>query len=449
MGNGLDIQGGKLMSGKLRVTLWITLMMVILSAAALTFILIVNSAAITEHPKGRLVKVVADNVRDSDALSGVLDEEDIDLYEGGVFMSCYNEDGALLLGASPEKLQSLFQNGAVQTEKVGETEYYIYDIYAGGVWFRGVIDAADESGIMSTILILTLTLLPALIIFAAAGGYIIARGAFLPIEKLTAAAEAISDGNDLSKRLALKRGTKEMKKLAKTFDGMFARLEKSFEAQKQFTSDASHEIRTPVSVILAECARAKRKAETKEDFDKSVSVIERNALHISQMTSELLSITRLEQGTAKYTLERANLSEFISAACEDFKLGIDGEAVISTAIEPDIYANFNPSLMSSLIQNLLENARKYGKANGHINISLKRGNSLASLSVADDGIGIPQDELSKVWQRFWQAKQARSAAQGAGLGLSLVRQIARFHGGDASVESQPDIGSTFTVTLPV
>lgn len=449
MGNRLDIQGGKLMSGKLRVTLWITLMMVILSAAALTFILIVNSAAVTDHPEGRLVKVVYDNVRDSDALSGTLDGEDIDLYESGVFTSCYDEDGALLLGASPEKLRSPFQNGAVQTEKVGETEYYIYDIYAGGVWFRGVIDAADESGLMGTILILTLTLLPALIVFAAAGGYIIARSAFLPIEKLTAAAEAISDGNDLSKRLALKHGTKEMKKLAKTFDGMFGRLEKSFEAEKQFTSDASHEMRTPVSVILAECARVKRKAETKEDFDKSVSVIERNALRISQMTDQLLSITRLEQGTSKYTLERANLSEFISAACEDFKLGNNSKTVISTDIEPDIYVIFNPSLMSSLIQNLLENARKYGKPDGHINISLKRDNSSANLSVADDGIGISQDDLAKIWQRFWQAKQSRSSEEGAGLGLSIVRQIARFHGGSASVESSLGEGCTFTVTLPV
>ncbi len=435
------------MSGKLRVTLWITLMMTILSSAALTFILVVNSAAVTDDPKGRLIKVISDNVRDADALDGTLEEEEVDLYDGGVYTSCYHENGALLFGASPAKLQAAFVNGEVQIEKAGETEYYIYDIYAGGVWFRGIIDAADESGLMSTILILTLTVLPALIIFAAAGGWLIAKSAFLPIEKLTAAAEEISDGNDLSKRLALKRGTKEMKKLARTFDNMFLRLEKSFEAEKQFTSDASHEMRTPVSVILAECGRAKRKAETKEDFNKSVSVIERNALRISQMTDQLLSITRLEQGTAKYALEKANLSEFLSAACEDFKLGNTGEIIISTDIEPDIYANFNPSLMQRLLQNLLENARKYAKQNGHIHVSLKKEKSAVSLSVADDGIGIAENDLPKIWQRFWQVNQSRSAEEGAGLGLSIVRQIAQFHGGIAKVESKPGEGSTFTVTL--
>lgn len=436
------------MSGKLRVTLFITLMMVILSSAALTFILIVNSAAITDNPKGKLIKSVSHNVRHSDAESGTLDKEDIDLFDGGVYISCYDKNEVLILGASPREFSVPFQNGVVQTEKINETEYYIYDIYEGEYWFRGVINSTDESGLMSTILILTVTILPALIVFAAGGGYIIARSAFLPIEKLTTAAENISDGNDLSKRLNLKRGTKEMKRLAKTFDSMFERLEKSFEAQRQFTSDASHEMRTPVSVILAECGRAKRKSETKEDFDKSISVIERNAFCISQMAEELLSITRLEQGTAKYKLERANLSEFILATCEEFNISGNEDFILSTDIEPDIYANFNLSLMSRLLQNLLENAVKYKNVNGNINVSLKRENSFVKLSVADDGIGISKEDTAKIFRRFWQAEQSRGTENGVGLGLAIVQQIARFHGGEISVESELNKGSTFTVTLP-
>lgn len=437
------------MSGKLRVTLFITLMMVILSSAALTFILIVNSAAITDNPKGRLIKTVSHNVRHSDAESGVLDKDDIDLFDGGVYISCYDKDEVLILGATPVELSLSFQNGTVQTAKINEIEYYIYDIYEGDFWFRGVIDSNDKSNLMKKILILTVTILPALIIFAAGGGYIIAWSAFKPIDKLTVAAEDISDGNDLSKRLNLKRGTKEMKKLAQTFDSMFLRLENSFEAQKQFTSDASHEIRTPVSVILAECGRAKRKAETKDEFDKSISVIERNALRISQMSEELLSITRLEQGTAKYSLERGNLSEFILANCEDFSYYGNKDFKLSTDIEPDIYLNFNLSLMSRLLQNLLENAIKYKRDNLHINVSLKRDNSFIKLSVTDNGIGIGKDDLDKVFRRFWQREQSRETENGTGLGLSIVQQIAHFHGGDINVESELNKGSTFTVTLPV
>ncbi|MGI6746584.1 MAG: ATP-binding protein [Acutalibacteraceae bacterium] len=438
------------MSGKLRVTLFITIMMLILAAAAITLILIVNSAAITDNPKGRLINIVSDNLYDSDVLDGRLDIDDIDLFRAGVFTSLYTESGELIVGSFPTSFETDFQNGLVITTKKEEKQYYIYDLYANGYWFRGVIDSADKSSLMGTILTLSYTILPFLIILAACGGWLISYSTFKPIEKLTAAADKISDGNDLTKRLNMRRGTREIKRLAKTFDRMFERLESSFEGQKQFTSDASHELRTPITVILAECSRAKRKAVSKEDFARSINVIEKNANKILQMSEELLSITRLEQGTVKYELEKANLSEFLSSLLEEFQISDEKNIKLTADIEPNVIARYNNILMSRLIQNLLENAYKYGKDGGNITVSLKAEGNMSILSVKDDGIGIAQEDIQKIWQRFFRVTSSNAAQEsGTGLGLSIVKQIALLHGGSVSVQSSLNEGSLFSLILPL
>ncbi len=437
------------MSGKLRVTLFITIMMLILSAAALTLILTVNSAAITDNPKGRLVNIVKDNVNDSDAFSNELEIEDIDLFRKGVFTSCYNESKELIVGSFPTSLETDFQNGIVSTETKEGRKYYIYDLYANGYWFRGVIDSSNESSLMSTILTLSYTVLPFLIILASIGGWLISYSAFKPIERLMAAAEKISDGNDLTKRLNMRHGTKEIKKLAKTFDNMFERLESSFEGQKQFTSDASHELRTPITVILAECSRTKRKAISKQDYISSVNVIEKNANRMLQLSEDLLSITRLEQGTVKYKLERANLSEFISSLIEEFRISDEKDISLTADLEPNIMVNYNNILISRLIQNLLENAYKYGKQGGNVTVSLKNEKDGPILSVKDDGIGIAKENIQKIWQRFYRASTNALQESGTGLGLSIVKQIALLHGCSISVQSSLNEGSVFSFRFPL
>ena len=127
----------------------------------------------------------------------------------------------------------------------------------------------------------------------------------------------------------------------------------------------------------------------------------------------------------------------------------DSRGISFTTDVPDnIEAKFNPSLMSRVVMNLLQNAYKYGRDNGHIKLTLRDGTDFVTLSVSDDGIGIAPENIPKVWQRFWQADPSRSENGSSGLGLSMVREIAHFHGGDASVESTLGEGSTFTVTLP-
>ncbi len=439
-------------SAKMRLTAWFTLMILLLSAMVLVFVFVINGASVTDDPAGRLVKVVQNNASHVEFDNGGFEWNDIDFYRRGVYCSVYDADGALMRGAAPEDaaIDLPFEPNVVREASVGGKVFFVYDAFVDmsvtQLWVRGVIDSADRSGLMHTIMVLTWTLLPAISI---GGGWLIAYNAFRPMETIVQRAGSISDGEDLSARLDLKRGPSEMRRLGHTFDRMFARLERSFNAERQFASDAAHELRTPVAVILAQCDRARRKDKTNEDFLKSLDVIEAQGHRMSELIDQLLSLTRLQQGVDRYPLREADLSEFVSALNDEFVPPVERGITRSAEIEPNVCAKFNPTLTARIVQNLLQNAYKYGKDGGHVALSLRAEDGVAALRVTDDGIGIAAEDLEKIWQRFWQADTSRGEDGGSGLGLSMVREMAEFQGGTASVASTPGEGSTFTVTLPL
>ena len=442
------------MSVKLRLTLWFALMVFILAALVLVFVLVVNGSSVTDDPTGRLVSMVQANLDDIEFENGRMEWDDLDPYKRGVYCSFFDADGTLLLSADKEGISVSdlpFQENIVRTVTIDGVDYYTYDRYMdmdiGGIWVRGLVSTTDSSGLMHTLLILTFTLLPALVVLTLGGGWLIAWGAFRPMNKILAAADSISDGGDLTARVNLRRGPTEMKRLSQSFDKMFARLERSFNAERQFTSDASHELRTPITVILAECDRARRKDRTPEDFLASISVIEEQGRGMSDLVQELLGLTRIEHGTDRYQLRDSDLSIFVESCCGEFQPADSRGITLETDIDSGVCVPFNSALISRVVQNLLQNAYKYGRENGHIWLTLRRDGDKAVLSVRDDGIGIAPENLDKVWQRFWQEDMSRSADGGSGLGLAMVREIAEFHGGSASVVSEPGKGSTFTIKI--
>lgn len=442
------------MSAKLRLTLWFTLMVFILAAMVLVFVLVINSAAITDDPAERLVKTVLRNADDVEFDNGRFDWEELEPYRRGVYCSFYNTAGDLLLAAEDPGMTALslpFEKNIIRTVNIGGQDYFCYDSYVDmditGIWIRGLVSSSDRSGLMHTIIVLTCTLLPALMALTLGGGWIIALDAFRPMEKILSAADSISDGGDLTARVGLKRGPTEMRRLSRAFDRMFARLELSFNAERQFASDASHELRTPITVILAECDRAKRKDKSPEDFLASIAVIEEQGKHMSELVQQLLGLTRIQHGTDRYPMRRSDLSIFVESCCGEFMPHDSRGISLETDIKPGIEADFNPALMSRVVQNLLQNAYKYGRENGHILVSLEQRGGRALLRVRDDGIGIAPEDQDKIWQRFWQADASRGEDGGSGLGLAMVKEIAEFHGGRASVDSEPGKGSTFMVEI--
>ena len=208
------------------------------------------------------------------------------------------------------------------------------------------------------------------------------------MEKVISTAEAISDGGDLSRRIGLPKGRSEISRLAAAFDGMCDRLERSFEAERQFTSDASHELRTPVAVILAECDSLDHGQPTEEDYRQSVDVIRRQGQQMSRLIGQLLHITRLEQGTQKLQLETADLSQLVEVLCEEQAHLAPEGTTLAVHTQPDLLVNGDVTLLSRLLTNLISNAYRYGKPNGHVWVDLRREGQWAVLSVRDDGSGI-------------------------------------------------------------
>ncbi len=443
------------MSAKLRLTLWFTLMVLLMAAMVLVFVLVINANAITDDPAARLVKFVLDNADDLEFDHGRFEWDDVDVRKRGLTCTFYKEDGAILMSAEDQGLHCglPFEQNVLRTADLGGQDYYVYDVFVDmgitGVWLRGLASTADRSGVMHTILVLTATLLPALIVISLGGGWLIACSTFKPVEKIVSVANEISDGDDLTKRVGLTKGPKEMHLLSRAFDKMFGRLESFFNVERQFASDVSHELRTPISVILAACDRSRRKDQTREDFLQSIQIVEDQAAHMSDLVQSLLAMTRMQHGTDKYPLRRMNLSEFTQSCCEEFIPADERGITLTVDVEEDIVTSFNLSLMSRVIYNLLQNAYKYGRDNGSICFSLKAEGGSAVIRCADDGIGIAPEDLDKVWQRFWQADPSRGEESGCGLGLAMVKEIAEFHSGSARVESTLGSGSVFIISIPI
>ena len=443
------------MSAKLRLALWVTFMVLLVSVMVLVFVLVINRHSLPEDPASYLVEVVLDNANDVEYDRGKFEWNEMSVYKRGVYCSFYNTNGELLLSADKEDMDfsgEPFIANKIRTVRSGGKEFYLYDYYVdmevSGLWIRGVVLTDSHQGITDIILRLTVIILPIILIVTFLGALWISSRTFKPIEKIVATANSINDADDLTDRIALKKGPKEMKQLAGAFDRMFERLEKVFDAERQFTSDASHELRTPTAIILAECDRAKRKAKTPEDYRESIDNISEQGKRMSALIDELLGITRLQQGTERYPLSKGDLSEFVTLSCEEFVPADDRGIRMETEIDPGIECSFNASLMSRVIYNLLQNAYKYGRDNGYVRLSLSREDGDAVIRVKDNGIGIKKEDLDKIWQRFWQADSSRRSEGGNGLGLAMVKEIAELHGGSVTAESTEGRGSEFIFRLP-
>ncbi len=315
----------------------------------------------------------------------------------------------------------------------------------GSVWIRGVAPASISENTFGAINKAILYSIPMLIIFAALGAYFLSEKTIKPVEEITRSAKEISTGKDLTKRIKTDGGSDEIADLADTFNQMLERLQASFESEKQFTSDASHELRTPLAVIKAECEYAlSANADSDEKAEALVSVNEQ-ADKMTRLVNSLLSLTRTEQGTQRFNFKNIDLSETIEKGCCEFKT--DKGIALQASIENNINLLADISLIRRMLENLLENAVRYGKENGNIFVSLYRENGKIILSVRDDGIGIKEDDIAKIWGRFYRADSSRSTSDGFGLGLALVERITALHGGKAEVKSTLGEGSEFIITF--
>ncbi len=285
------------------------------------------------------------------------------------------------------------------------------------------------------------------LILAAAGllGLLVAKRSLKPVERIITSAKVVASG-DLSTRISPAPSRDEVGALTEMLNEMLDKLEASFLREKRFASDASHELRTPVSVIMAYAETLAVEESLDEDARQSVQTILGEAQRMRRMISQLLTVTRGDEGRYPVSMEKMDMAEVARAVCDQMQNMSDERGITLELDAQSAPLTGDQSLLTQLTLNLIENAIKYGKPGGHVRVESRLEEGACRLQVSDDGPGILPEHLPHIFERFYRADSARDRT-GSGLGLSIVRWIVDLHRGTIRVASSPD-GTRFDVSLP-
>jgi heavy metal sensor kinase len=309
---------------------------------------------------------------------------------------------------------------------------------------------AEISEVLGNLFSILLLLVPVAVVLSVLGGWFLSSKSLKPVDSVTRAARAITAQN-LDQRITHTGVNDELGRLISTFNEMIERLQSSFEQIQQFSIDASHELRTPLTIIRGEIELALRTKQTTDEYRRALSSLLDEVLRMSSIIENLLMLAKGDLGNAAFRFEEISLTALLKELHEDSemlaeqkKINVDLDAGTEIKISADTVR------LRQLFLNLIDNAIKYTPEHGHILISLAQQNSVARISVKDTGIGISAEEQLKIFNRFYRTDKGRSREMGgAGLGLAIAKWIAEAHGGSISVMSEINLGSTFTVTLPI
>lgn len=296
---------------------------------------------------------------------------------------------------------------------------------------------------------------PIIIGLAALVGWLLAGRALRPVGRMIDELEAVSDGRSLHRRLpSAGPDTDELGRLANALNSLLARLETSFAAMRRFVADASHELKTPLTVMRAGVERALTDQKTSPEAMVPLEETLVGVRHMTELVDALLTLARVDEGRMELHTEPVDLGILLAETYETAQiLGEQAGVEVSLELprEPAI-VDADRNRIRQLVMNLITNAVKYTEAGGHVWLTLTSTAEAASMSVRDTGIGIAPGDVGRVFDRFWRADLARSRTgdrPGIGLGLSISKWIAEAHGGSIAVTSRPGRGSLFTVTLPI
>ena len=441
---------------KLKIGLWYMGIMILLVFSSLAIVFYISENIIHSSVRTYLKDVVIHRLDYLTIKNGeIIIDSNFDTMIQNVEIAIYDKDFKFLYGNSPNGFE--MDNRKSKDDKImiirsNNQKWYVYNKTIelgdyGKVWIRGVMPNIGQSSAIETVIQISFVILPFFLILSAIGGYIITKNAFTPIEKIRRIAEKINEGNDLSQRINLGKGDDELHTLANTFDVMFDRLQTSFENEIQFTSDVSHELRTPITVILTQAEYGKDSISSVEDAQKSFGIIEKEGQKMSKLVSQLLTLARMERGRQKLNIENINLSELLEIIIETQTLSANTKNIkFVTKIMPEIYANIDEMMIMRVFTNLISNAISYGKQNGTVTVELFLQENRIVSKISDDGIGISEDKLDKIWLRFYQVDPSKNG-DNSGLGLSMVKKIIELHKGEIFVESELGKSTTFTIIL--
>jgi heavy metal sensor kinase len=290
---------------------------------------------------------------------------------------------------------------------------------------------------------------PLLLLTAATGGHWLSRRALAPVDAIVGTAREIG-GTNLSSRLEKLDTGDELQRLSDTLNQMLDRIESAFRRVTEFTADASHELRTPVSLIRTEAELALRRSRGEEQYQEALQHILREAERTSGLIEELLALARADSGQESLKMQVVNVHSVLREAADGWRSvaqmsNLDFRDELGSG---ELFVRADENALRKVIDILLDNAFKYTTSPGTVSLALEQENERAVIAVRDTGVGIAREEQAKIFERFYRVDKARNReTQGAGLGLSIAQWIVQQHGGMIWVESELGRGAAFYVEM--
>ncbi len=289
---------------------------------------------------------------------------------------------------------------------------------------------------------------PIVFLICALGIYLMTKWALMPMRDFAAKISHITEKN-LYERIDEKHRPVELKALTSSFNIMLGHLESSFERKKQFLSDASHELRTPTSVIKSYCDVMLTRERSEEVYKDALQKIGSTVNRMAELINRILVISRIDSKSAELKPVKVQVK---SAICDVFRLVEQAASLrrISLSVEgPDVVIGADREGLFEVFTNLVENAVKYNREGGSVFVRISSDNGFCEVSVEDTGMGIVEKDLENIFKRFYRTDASRGLTVGSGLGLSIVSAIVNAHGGHIDVDSEKGTGSTFKVFFPI
>jgi two-component system, OmpR family, sensor kinase len=291
--------------------------------------------------------------------------------------------------------------------------------------------------------------MPFLVGMAGIGGYLLASRGLAPLGWMAEQSRQIT-GHNLDSRLEIGEAAYELAVLASSFNELLSRLDQSFESMRRFVADASHELRTPISVIRGEADVALSQNRTPAEYRESLAIILDESRRLSRLVDDLLNLARADAGHMKLQMREFYFNDLLAECCRSVQALAGARSIqLECRCPEDVPFQGDEELLRRLVVNLLDNAIRYTPRAGSVIASLNAQGSELRIQVSDTGSGIPPETAVHVFERFYRGDAARSRHDGGfGLGLAIVKWIAESHKGEVDLSSRPGHGSTFTVTLP-
>jgi len=307
-------------------------------------------------------------------------------------------------------------------------------------------ELAADLAVLRRVLLLAL---PLAIALAGIGGYWLTRRNLAPLAVMAEQARRITHSN-LETRLDAGDAAEELAMLSGSFNELLSRLDRSFDHMRRFVADASHELRTPISIIRGEADVALAQDRSAAEYKQALALVLDESRRLSRLVDDLLNLARADAGRVQLRVEEFYLNDLLAECCRSAQTlaGARGVAIECPACD-DVGFRGDEELVRRMVMNLIDNAIRYTPPGGRVTATLvSRGGDVA-IRIADTGAGIAPDAVPHVFERFYRSDKARSRQDGGfGLGLAIVKWIAESHKGAVELASTPGAGSTFTVTLP-